>query len=100
MKIPQRLIILTVKFYQKAISPLFGRRCRFYPTCSAFCIQAVAKYGVLLGLYCSIRRILKCNPFNLGGIEYVEAYKKDKGFILLSSILKKTQSNFREVGPA
>lgn len=90
----QKSIIVIVKFYQVAISPLIGRRCRFYPSCSAFCIQAVEKYGVIRGLYCSIRRLLKCNPFNLGGIEYVEAYEEDKGFILISSMLNKTQRFF------
>jgi len=94
MGIMQKSIIVTVKFYRVAISPLIGRRCRFYPSCSVFCIQAVEKYGAIRGLYCSIRRLFKCNPFNLGGIEYPEAYEEDKGFIIISSLLNKTQRFF------
>ena len=100
MGIFQKSIILAVKFYQRAISPFLGPRCRYYPSCSQFCIQAVAKYGAFLGLYCSCRRILKCNPFSKGGIEYVEEYEKDKGFILLSSLLRNTQRMFLGGGPA
>ena len=100
MGIFQRVIILAVKFYQIAISPFLGPRCRYYPSCSRFCIQAISKYGALLGLYCSIRRILKCNPFSKGGIEYVEEYEKDKGFIFFSSLLKNTQRIFLGGGSA
>lgn len=100
MGIGQRIIILPVRFYQIAISPFLGPRCRYYPTCSQFCIQAVSKYGVLRGLYCSLRRILKCNPFSKGGIEYVEEYESDKGFILLSSLLRNTRRLFWGGGPA
>lgn len=100
MGIWQRAVILPVRFYQIAISPFLGPRCRYYPTCSQFCIQAVSKYGALLGLYCSIRRILKCNPFSKGGIEYVEEYEKDRGFIFLSSLLSNTRRLFLGGGPA
>lgn len=100
MGIGQKIIILPVRIYQIAISPFLGPRCRYYPTCSQFCIQAVSKYGVLRGLYCSLRRILKCNPFSMGGIEYVEEYESDKGFILLSSLLRNTRQLFWGGGPA
>lgn len=98
--IGQQVVILLVKLYQKGISPLLGPKCRFYPTCSSFCIQAVTKYGVLLGVYCSVRRIIKCNPFNMGGIEYVEEYEKDKGFVFISSVLRNTRKLFLGGGPA
>lgn len=100
MGIFQKVIILAVKGYQKAISPFLGPRCRYYPSCSKFCIEAVSKYGVVLGLYCSIRRILKCNPFCKGGIEYVEEYENDKGFIVFSSLLRNTRRLFVGGGPA
>jgi len=82
-------LISLVAIYQKIISPLFPRRCRFYPSCSQFCVQALLKYGVILGLYCTARRLLKCNPFNPGGVEYVEAYEEDKGFVFLRSLSSK-----------
>uniref|UniRef100_UPI002ED48F88 membrane protein insertion efficiency factor YidD n=1 Tax=Aminipila terrae TaxID=2697030 RepID=UPI002ED48F88 len=51
------------------MSPLFPPTCRFYPTCSAYFIQAVEKYGVIKGSFLGIKRILKCHPFNPGGYD-------------------------------
>ncbi|MEY8661953.1 membrane protein insertion efficiency factor YidD [Ligilactobacillus faecis] len=67
MKFLRNLVILPVKFYQKAISPLFPPSCRYYPTCSTYMIQAVEKHGVVLGLLMGSARILRCNPFVRGG---------------------------------
>lgn len=64
-----KILIYIVKFYQKFISPLKGPTCRFYPTCSTYSIQALRKYGALKGTYLSIKRILKCHPFNKGGYD-------------------------------
>lgn len=63
------IIILLVRGYQKLISPLFPPSCRFYPTCSAYFIQAVEKYGATKGSYLGIIRILKCHPFHPGGYD-------------------------------
>ena len=57
-------IILLIKFYQKGISPFFPNSCRFYPTCSAFTIEALQKYGMIKGFLFSASRIVKCHPFN------------------------------------
>ena len=65
----RKIIIFLIKFYQKAISPFLGRRCRFYPTCSEYTKQAVEKYGALKGLYLGLIRILKCHPFHKGGYD-------------------------------
>ena len=65
----RKIIIFLIKFYQKAISPFLGRRCRFYPTCSEYTKQAVEKYGALKGLYLGLVRILKCHPFHKGGYD-------------------------------
>jgi putative membrane protein insertion efficiency factor len=65
----KRFIIFFIKGYQKIISPLFPPTCRFYPSCSAYFIQAVEKYGVLKGSYLGIKRILKCHPFHPGGYD-------------------------------
>ncbi|MCT4584724.1 membrane protein insertion efficiency factor YidD [Peptostreptococcaceae bacterium AGR-M142] len=64
-----KILIYIVKFYQKFISPLKGPTCRFYPTCSTYSIQALRKYGALKGTYLSLKRILKCHPFNKGGYD-------------------------------
>ena len=65
----RKIFIFLIKFYQKAISPFLGRRCRFYPTCSEYTKQAVEKYGALKGGTKGIIRILKCNPFSKGGYD-------------------------------
>ena len=65
-----KLFILLVRAYQKWISPLFGAHCRFYPTCSQYAILAVKKYGFFKGFLKAIWRILRCNPWNPGGIDY------------------------------
>lgn len=65
----RKIAIFLIKFYQKAISPFFGRRCRFYPTCSEYTKQAIEKYGLFKGVYLGIKRILKCHPFHEGGYD-------------------------------
>lgn len=61
------LAILLIRGYQRIISPMFPPTCRFYPTCSAYFIQALEKYGFFKGSYLGIRRILRCHPWNPGG---------------------------------
>lgn len=64
--------IWLVKFYRKFISPLKGRStCRFYPTCSQYCLTALERYGFWKGSFLSIKRILKCHPFHPGGYDPV-----------------------------
>lgn len=65
----KKLLIGAVRFYQKAISPLLGNNCRFYPTCSHYTIEALDKYGAIKGLYLGTKRILKCHPFHPGGYD-------------------------------
>ena len=61
------ILVYLIRFYQRFISPLKGQTCRFYPTCSEYSVQALKKYGVLKGSWKSIKRILRCHPFNPGG---------------------------------
>lgn len=68
----RKIFILAIKFYKKLISPILPPSCRFYPTCSEYSIQALEKYGVLIGGAKSIWRILRCNPFNKGGYDPIE----------------------------
>lgn len=68
------VMILIIKFYQKVISKylLPGRRCRFYPTCSQYALEAYEKYGFFKGSYLAIKRIMKCHPFHEGGYDPLE----------------------------
>lgn len=70
--IPRKCEIFLIKLYQKYISPGLGRRCVFYPTCSEYTRQAVDKYGIIKGNWLGLKRILKCNPFSSGGIDYLK----------------------------
>ena len=65
----KRIIILTLKGYKLFISPYQGQNCKFYPTCSNYSIEAVKNFGLLIGLKLTIIRLLKCNPWNEGGIQ-------------------------------
>ncbi|MDA3898142.1 MAG: membrane protein insertion efficiency factor YidD [Desulfobacteraceae bacterium] len=65
------LLIFMIKAYQLILSPVIGPACRFYPSCSEYAIEAVSKYGTLKGGYLATRRILRCHPFNPGGIDPV-----------------------------
>jgi len=63
----QRLLIGAIRVYQIALSPYFGSQCRFYPTCSEYAKEAVAKHGALKGGWLAIRRIGHCHPYHPGG---------------------------------
>jgi putative membrane protein insertion efficiency factor len=63
------ILIFLIKIYQTFISPLLPKTCRFYPTCSAYFIQALEKYGFFKGTYLGIKRISRCHPWNPGGYD-------------------------------
>ncbi len=63
------ILILLIKGYRKYISPLKKPTCRFYPTCSKYALEAINKYGAIIGLKLALKRILKCHPFNPGGYD-------------------------------
>ena len=65
------VMIGLIKVYQKCISPLFPPTCRFYPTCSAYFIEALRKYGFFKGSWLGIKRLLRCHPYNPGGYDPV-----------------------------
>lgn len=65
------LALGAIRFYQRVISPGLPASCRFYPTCSEYGYQAIAKYGIIKGGGMAIWRILRCNPFCRGGYDPV-----------------------------
>jgi hypothetical protein len=67
-----RALIGLVRLYQRTLSPLLGRRCRFHPSCSAYMIEAIQKKGVIVGVGKGVWRILRCQPFSAGGYDPVE----------------------------
>ncbi|MHB1681712.1 MAG: membrane protein insertion efficiency factor YidD [Bacilli bacterium] len=65
------LLVALIKLYQVFISPLTPPSCRFYPTCSTYCVEALTKHGVLRGGVLSVRRIVRCGPWHPGGYDPV-----------------------------
>jgi hypothetical protein len=64
--------VLPIKLYQKTVSPLTGSRCKYYPSCSEYAVQAISKFGILRGLVLAGWRLLRCNPWSHGGFDPVE----------------------------
>ena len=62
----KRFLLGAIRFYQRAISPYFPARCRFTPTCSAYAVEAIQKYGACRGLCLAMKRFLRCHPFYKG----------------------------------
>ncbi|HEY88498.1 MAG TPA: membrane protein insertion efficiency factor YidD [Thermoflexia bacterium] len=67
----QKLVLGLIRFYQRAISPLFPPTCRFTPTCSAYSFEAISRYGLWKGGKLAFKRISRCHPFNPGGYDPV-----------------------------
>ncbi|MCM3126435.1 MULTISPECIES: membrane protein insertion efficiency factor YidD [unclassified Paenibacillus] len=77
---PARLIAKApVKFYRKFISPLKPPSCRFYPTCSAYALEAIEVHGAVKGSLLAARRIAKCHPLHPGGVDLVPPKKGSEG---------------------
>lgn len=60
-----------VSLYQLLVSPFLGNRCRFHPTCSAYAKEALERYGVFRGLALAVWRLMRCHPWNKGGLDPV-----------------------------
>jgi putative membrane protein insertion efficiency factor len=66
-----KVLIALVRVYQVVISPLIGPRCRFYPSCSNYAIEAMRVHGALRGSGLAAWRVLRCNPLSNGGLDPV-----------------------------
>ena len=69
-------LIWLIKSYQKWISPLFPAKCRYQPTCSHYCVEALQKHGFLRGGFLGLKRIFSCHPW--GGSGYDPVPKKEE----------------------
>ena len=74
-----RALILALRLYQLTISPLLGPTCRFYPSCSAYAVEAVKRHGVIKGISLALRRLLRCHPWHPGGVDPVPVWKSKSG---------------------
>jgi putative membrane protein insertion efficiency factor len=66
------VVVASLRLYQRFVSPAFGPRCRYYPSCSEYAVQAVERFGVLRGSVLAVWRLLRCNPLSHGGVDPVE----------------------------
>jgi hypothetical protein len=71
-----RLVLkFLIRGYQLTLSPLLGPRCRFYPSCSHYAMEAIETHGALRGVWLTVKRIGRCHPFNDGGFDPVPCSK-------------------------
>jgi putative membrane protein insertion efficiency factor len=71
MGLPRLAVIGFLIAYRKVVSPLYGQVCRFYPSCSAYALEAVTVHGVVRGSWLAARRLVRCHPWNDGGVDHV-----------------------------
>ena len=71
----RRIATAPLRFYQRAISPGLPARCKYHPSCSEYAVQAIGRYGILWGAVLAAWRLLRCNPWSHGGVDFVEDQK-------------------------
>lgn len=67
----KKVALFLIRSYKSVLSPILGRHCRFYPTCSEYTREAIEKFGLLKGMMLGIKRLLRCHPFHKGGVDPV-----------------------------
>lgn len=65
------LLVGMVRAYQLLLSPLLGQTCRYYPSCSAYAVEALKVHGAMRGSWLAARRLLRCHPWSPGGVDHV-----------------------------
>lgn len=72
---PRDVTLALLFAYRKVISPMYGEVCKYYPSCSAYGVGAVQQHGAVKGMALAVWRILRCNPWSLGGVDDVHPHK-------------------------
>lgn len=88
------LLLAPIRLYQKFISPLFGPRCRYYPSCSKYAQQAITTHGPVKGILLATGRILRCHPWTAGGIDPIP----NKGSWRSPKVIEVSTNEDRQVG--
>ena len=72
MRVVRTVAVAPIRAYQRVVSPALGNRCKYYPSCSEYAVQAVNRFGILRGLVLAGWRLLRCNPWSHGGFDPVD----------------------------
>lgn len=89
--LPRNICVPILRVYRAVISPLYGDVCRYYPSCSAYALQAIQQYGVIRGIWMGSKRIARCHPWAAGGVDDVPVRQTPRyrvtpfGFVIASS---------------
>jgi putative membrane protein insertion efficiency factor len=75
MRFLRTVAIAPIRFYQRAISPGIPSRCKYHPSCSQYAVDAIRHYGILRGVVLAAWRLLRCNPWSHGGVDFVQDQK-------------------------
>jgi uncharacterized protein len=78
------LLVGLLTGYRRFVSPLLGPRCRFYPSCSAYALEAVRMHGALRGSWLAVRRLSRCHPFHAGGLDPVPGTDREQGSAMVA----------------
>ena len=89
------VLILPIRFYQRFISPALPRTCKYHPSCSAYAVDALKKHGPIVGFVLAVWRLLRCNPWSSGGVDYVPD-KLTWGYFVPKNLRKKGKDNEEE----
>jgi putative membrane protein insertion efficiency factor len=104
--LPRNVCVLILRVYRAVISPLYGDVCRYYPSCSAYALQAIQRFGVTKGVWLGTLRIARCHPWALGGVDDVperatEKYRvTDFGFVVPFSAGRPESAQRPQLQPA
>jgi putative membrane protein insertion efficiency factor len=85
---PVRLVLIgLIRLYQFTLSGWLGGQCRFYPSCSNYAVEAIARHGAVRGVALTTWRLARCGPFTAGGVDHVPGARRDPG--LYDSVIPK-----------
>ncbi len=66
-----KICVAIIRAYQLSFHALFGLQCKFYPTCSQYTLEAIVRFGMMRGCYLGFKRIIRCGPNSVGGVDLV-----------------------------
>jgi len=75
MSAGRAVVVAPVRLYQRFVSPAIPQRCKYHPSCSQYAVTAIRRYGILRGLVLAGWRLLRCNPWSHGGVDFVDGQK-------------------------